>query len=118
MIKFDNHNILRLVLESLIRFHIKQIFGKLNNSTLNQTALSMLSFEKIYKSMFFNRREDRTYDATKAELFTLKYLKTINPAVSYQSINNMFVDSLPIHYALVLPNDLLVVSFLETNSNY
>jgi hypothetical protein len=68
MIKLENQNILKLIFDSLIRFHIKQLIDKVNNTTLNITSLSMLNFKDIFKSMYFES-ENQTYDTYCKSLF-------------------------------------------------
>jgi hypothetical protein len=59
MIKLENQNILKLIFDNLIRFHIKQLIDKVNNTTFNKTSLSMLNYKDIFKSMYFEN-EDQT----------------------------------------------------------
>jgi WD40 repeat protein len=51
MIKFENENILKIALETLATYQLKQVLDKSTNKILSKLTLSILSFEKIFKSM-------------------------------------------------------------------
>jgi hypothetical protein len=51
MTKIENENILKLALETLPTYQPKQVLNKSANKTLSKLTLSILTFEKIFKSM-------------------------------------------------------------------
>jgi WD40 repeat protein len=51
MTKFENENILKITLETLATYQLKQVLDKSTNKTLIKLTLSILNFEKIFKSM-------------------------------------------------------------------
>jgi hypothetical protein len=82
MIKIENGNILKLALGALATYQLKQNLDKSANKTLIKLTLSILTFEKIFKSMGKSKIISAKYDFGK--MLSSIHLKDPN----YQSTNS------------------------------
>jgi WD40 repeat protein len=130
MIKFDNENILSLVITTFPLSKIKHTYNITRNKTINIIALNKLSYDNIFKQIGRTKIElETTKEVTSMAILSNDKVALISgnklqiwDMTSYDCINTLLER---VNMVLALPDNKIVVStctsglvFFDVNNNY